>query len=234
LRVLVTRPREQAEKTAEALRARGHAPLLDPLLVIEPVPLPPLDPGRYAALLLTSANAVPAVTANLRALPLFCVGAATARRAAAAGLAVAGAGADDGRALARLVAERVAGDGRPLLHLAGAEVAPGLAAALAEAGIPYERVVAYRAVPATELASATRAALAGGLIDAVLLLSPRSAETFCRLVREAGLAAATARLIAVCLSPAVAQAAAGLSWRRVVVAPRRDERALLDRLAEQG
>jgi uroporphyrinogen-III synthase len=234
LRVLVTRPLEQALATAAALRRRGHEPLLDPLLVIEPVPLPPLEPGRYAALLLTSANAVAAVPPALEALPAYCVGGATARAAEAAGLRLAGIGEDDGRALAGRVAERLRGGGRPLLHLAGADTAPGLAETLAAAGLACERVVAYRAVAAEALAPATREALAAGRLDAVLLLSPRSAELWCELVRRAGLATATPRLIAACLSPKVAAAAAALTWRRVLVARRRDEKALLDCLDAPG
>jgi uroporphyrinogen-III synthase len=233
LHVLVTRPREQALATAAALRRRGHVPLVDPVLVIEPVPLPPIDAGGYTALLLTSANAVPALRPELRALPTFCVGGATARAAATAGCRVVATGPDDGRALAGLVAARLPAGGR-LLHLAGADTAPGLAEALTGLGLACERLVAYRALPARALAAATRRALAAGRLDAVLLFSPRSATLWCGLVETAGLTAATARLLAACLSPAVAAAARGLPWRTVVIAERRDETALLDRLDALG
>ena len=59
-RVLVLRAAAEAESTGAALAARGHVPLLLPLQAIETLETP-LPDGRFAALLVTSANAVPAL-----------------------------------------------------------------------------------------------------------------------------------------------------------------------------
>ena len=57
MRVLVTRPREQGERTAERLLALGHEPFCAPLLTIRPT-LQPAPSGGFDALIVTSANAI--------------------------------------------------------------------------------------------------------------------------------------------------------------------------------
>ena len=56
MRVLLTRPLDAAQETADALRARGHDALIEPLLTIVNEPGPVLDVSAYALLVLTSAN----------------------------------------------------------------------------------------------------------------------------------------------------------------------------------
>lgn len=228
MRVLVTRPSGQAQATAELLRRRGHEPLVDPVLAIEPVPLPKIEAAGLTALVVTSANAVPALPATLRAVPLFCVGSATAAAVRAAGWPVAGTASGDGGDLARLLAAELAPG--HVLHLGGEDRAPDLATGLAAAGFVLGHVVAYRAVQAIELPAATRAELQIAGLDAVLLFSPRTARIWCGLVRDAGLGGSVARLIAACLSPAVAEAAGSLRWREIRVAMSRDQTALVDSL----
>jgi len=225
MRVLVTRPAAQAQATAELLRRHGHEPLVDPVLAIEPVPLPPLSAASYRALLVTSVNTVPALPDGLRPLPLYAVGRATAAALRAAGWRIAGEAAGDGRSLAALVAAALPPG--PLLHPGGEDRAPALAEGLAAAGFAVEQPTAYRAVAATTLPAATREALLAGALDAVLLASPRSASVWCSLVRAAGLGHGTRRLMAACISDAVAQAAGGLAWRTVRVAASRDQTALV-------
>ena len=92
MRLLVTRPEPDAERTAAALRARGHIVLVAPLLRIEPVEPAEIGPGPFIALLVTSANAAPAIAhherfAQLRALPVFAVGDRSAEAMGAAGFA---------------------------------------------------------------------------------------------------------------------------------------------------
>jgi uroporphyrinogen-III synthase len=92
MRLLVTRPEPDAERTAAALRARGHIVLVAPLLRIEPVEHAEIGPGPFIALLVTSANAAPAIAhherfAQLRALPVFAVGDRSAEAMGAAGFA---------------------------------------------------------------------------------------------------------------------------------------------------
>jgi uroporphyrinogen-III synthase len=227
--VLVTRPREQAEKTASLLRAAGYEVLLDPMLAVGGLPPPTFVPGEVAAVAVTSANAAPAVTAVPVDLPVFAVGEATARAIRAVGREPVGVAGGDGRALAGLIARAIA-PGGTILHLCGREVREGLAEALATAGLAYRAAVVYEAVAAADLAPATAAAIREHRLNAVLFYSPRSAALFGAQVRAAGLERGLATVIAVCLSDAVAAELAGLKFREIRVAAARDQKALLRRL----
>src|SRR5438477_214680 len=84
-----TMPAPDGARTAAKLRAHGHDIELVPLLRIEPIHDADLGPGPFAALLMTSANALSGVAshariAELRALPVFTVGRRTAEAARAA------------------------------------------------------------------------------------------------------------------------------------------------------
>ncbi len=131
MRVLITRPRAEAAVLAADLAARGHEVTIEPLLTIEPLPGVVAALAGAQAIVLTSANAVPALPATGVRLPVFAVGAATARAARAHGCEEVHAAAGDAQSLARLIGAHCRPAAGPLLHLAGAEVRPGLAEALA-------------------------------------------------------------------------------------------------------
>jgi len=234
LLVLVTRPRAQAEATAVALRALGHEPLLDPMLVIEPLPPPDLTgQENIAAVVLTSANAVPALPASLKDRPVFAVGPATAEAAKAAGCRDVRVGSDDGLALAGLVSRALpTWTGAVVLHLAAEEVREGLEAGLRNAGLSYQHIVAYRTVPSARLSPATSQALVDGRLGGALFFSPRTAAVFAAHVRAAGLAEGSRGAVAACLSRAVAAELRDLPWRAVRVAAARDQTALMALLAD--
>lgn len=236
MRLLLTRPREDAEPLAAELRRAGHEVLIEPMLEIRPLPDARLDLGGVQAALLTSANgarALAAATAR-RDLPVCAVGDATARAARSAGFAdVASADGDVG-ALAALVRARLDPAAGRLLHVAGSAVAGDLSGALADAGFAVDRAVLYEARKAAALSPACRAALKDGRLDAALFFSPRSAAAFVRLADTAGLAGACRRLSALCLSRAVADAAGVVPWRGISVAIRPTQADLLDLLRESG
>jgi uroporphyrinogen-III synthase len=190
MRLLVTRPEPDAERTAAALRQRGHAVIVAPLLRIEPVDNAEIGPGPFTAILVTSANAAPAIARHtrfvqLRALPVFAVGGRSAEAMRAVGFAdVTPANGDVGD-LAALAVARVR-RGASLLHLAGADRAGDLAGALSGRGIALRSIVVYRAVAAASLPPAVVAAMTDGL-QGVLHFSRRSAEAYMNASRAGGL-----------------------------------------------
>jgi len=229
MRILVIRPEPDAARTAEKLRASGHEVTVDSLLSVEAVPFD-VPRQTYAALAVTSANALrvageaPAL-AKLKALPLYALGMQTANAARLAGFSNIEAAGGDASALAELLARRLPAGSRAL-YLAGEDRARDLAALTAAAKIAIETVIVYRAKAAARLQPATAAKLAAGEFGAVLHFSPRSAEIFLRLVREAGCEAALKTPRHLCLSAAVAAALAPAGIAAEVAA-RPDEAALL-------
>jgi uroporphyrinogen-III synthase len=231
MRVLVTRPREDAAGLAAALEARGDVVMLEPLLTIVARDAVDWPPGHEAAqaLLVTSANGARAFARcdPRRRLPVYAVGEASAAAAREAGFpAVVSAGGDVDD-LAALVAARLDPAAGPLLHPAAGRLAGDLQGALSAAGFSVLRAVLYDAVPRSALSQPAAAAINRGAIDAVTFFSPRTAAAFVSLVEAARIAGACRGIAAVCLSPAVAAALERLAWREVAVAASPDQAALL-------
>jgi uroporphyrinogen-III synthase len=225
VRLLVTRPQPEAERTAAELVRRGHEPVLAPLLVTELLPTPLFS--TPAALLFTSANGARAVASwpaerIPRTIPALSVGERTAAAARAAGFTDIRSADGDGEDLARLARTALDPRAGPLLHPTVARPARDLAALLGSSGFTVETVEAYRMSEAETLAEAIGTALTTGAIDGVLLYSRRTAETFARLTEA--LRPHLAAMPLYCLSAEVA-AGAGSGKKLVAAAP--NEAALL-------
>ena len=92
-------------------------------------------------------------------------------------------------------------------------------------------MTAYRAVAARALTGQTAQRIASGGIDAVLLMSPRTAAIFAQLVEVAGVKDSASRLVYVCLSESVAEALGGLAPRRREIAAAPNLAAMLAAIA---
>ena len=230
MRLLVTRPAPDNERTAAELRARGHEVLLAPMLRIEPLPSVDLGAGPWAGILITSANGARAVAAHSRlgeiaALPVVAVGRSSAEAARQAGFAQTISADGDGRDLVRTVAARFVGQPAPLLYLAGEDRARDLVGELGGFGVSVRPVVVYRTAPIADFPPPVQAALAGGTIDGVLHFSRRSVENYVECARD--LLDRALAPVHYCLSERAAAPlkAAGAATIRVAVRP--DEAALL-------
>lgn len=231
MRVLVTRPLPDGAHTAATLRARGHDVLLVPLMQVRPV-LAVLS-GKWAAVIVTSANAVRVLSAEqiapLLALPLYAVGQRSAEVAHEVGFREVRSPNGDARDLARLLASRHANEGAPYLYLAGEDRAADIEAALAGHGIKVETVIVYRAMTLgfpPELFNAVER----GEIDAVLHFSRRSAENYLAGAKAAGLVEQALAPRQLCLSRQVVEPIAAAGARNVAIASRPDEASLFELL----
>ena len=145
---------------------------------------PPLDLEGVQALLCTSANGVRATAARTtgRDLPVLAVGDATARAARDEGFAQVESARGDVESLARLAKARLDPAAGRLFHAAGSAVAGDLAGDLGSAGFRVERHVLYAAEPVHRTGPDTAEGLYAGTIDAVLFFSPRTAQSFVKVV----------------------------------------------------
>ena len=231
MRVVVTRPQADAERTAAALRARGYDVLVTPLMRVEPIAVD-LD-GQWSALAITSANALNAIAGNpardtLVRLPLLAVGRRSAEAAGKAGFTDVTSAGGDVRELVRLIeASRRKGEG-PVLYLAGEDRASDLVAELLERGMAVEMRVVYRAVT-TPLPESLIDALKASEVDAVLHFSRRSAENYVAGAKSAGVVGPALAVQHFCLSAQVAEPLAGAT--HVMIAARPDEATLIELLA---
>jgi len=234
MRVLITRPAEDAPSLAEAVRARGHEPLIAPLSIIRyESPDPP--PETPSATIFTSRNAVRALAGldwvnHLHALPAYCVGPATAQAAREAGFTHIIGGGGTGAQLAEHIAHTHKPETGPLLYLTGNHLAFDMQGALGERGFTVCRRIVYRSDLIPAFSNYVRDALHTGDIDAVMLMSPRAAAHFAALARTAGIAPQAAQLNYFCLSGAVADALASLGAVHIKVARQPTQEALIDLL----
>lgn len=242
--ILVTRPQPDNEATGASLRARGFDVLLAPMLRFEPVALPDGPGADYAAVIVTSANALRAVEPQLTEcglleLPLFAVGERTASVARKAGFGTVISADGDGADLRDLVvaqARKWAKDkkksrtARPLLYLAGAELSRDLAGELASHGLEVVTRTTYRMAASSVLPREACEAIAASQVEAVLHYSARSARAFLDAVRSAGVEISALAVRQCCISAPVAAILREAGATRVTVASSPDENALLDML----
>ena len=226
MRLLVTRPEPDNERTAAPLRAQGHDVMLAPLLRIESVANADLGAPPWAAILITSANGVRALTSHprrreLMGLPVLAVGRSSADAARDAGFVDVTSADGDANDLARLAAQRFAGSSLPLLYLAGEDRSGDLAVP----GLTVRTVVVYRAARAGRFPAAVRAALEQGSIDGVLHFSRRSVENYLECGRE--FIERTLFPMHYCLSARAAEPLRLAGAARIAVAAQPDEASLL-------
>ncbi len=225
MRILVTRPLEDGREIAARLVERGHQALLAPLLTPRFDDGPELELDDVEAVLATSANGIRALVrrTNRRDLSIFAVGPQTTEEARNNGFTDVRNADGDAKALAEAATGWATHKGT-LLHVCG-EDAPGtLAENLSLRGFKVRRCPLYGIEPAVRLPDEARAALADKALDAAMFFSPRSARIFGVLAD--GLPTET--LIAMCISPATAQALTALSFAQVAVAARPNQAAMLD------
>ena len=227
-RLLLTRPEEDSAGLAAALMDLGVTSLIAPLLWVENVSGLALNLDNTQGILLTSANGARAMAARTarRDVPVYAVGDATARTASDLGftdISSAGGDVDD---LAALVRDRCNPTRGLLFHAAGSVIAGDLAVMLAPFGFEIRREMMYEAKTPDALPDAAARALKDGILDGVVLYSPRTAHTFDALVDKAGLTDALAGLRLFALSKNVDAATSG-PWTERVVAQQPDQESLL-------
>src|SRR5262245_28444002 len=178
MRLLVTRPQDDGERTAARLRARGHEVTLGPLVSVDAgVAELPREP--LSGVVMRSANAARAIARHprcdaLTALTAFTVGRHTAEAARAAGFRAVECADGDTDDLAALLRARFSERSTPLLYLVGEDRAGDLAAS----GVPLLTAVVYRAIKVERFAPDVAVALADGALDGVLHFSRRSAQAY--------------------------------------------------------
>jgi uroporphyrinogen-III synthase len=232
MRVVITRPQAEGDRTATALRTLGHEVLVAPLMKVDAVPAD--LSGRWGAVIVTSANAPGAIAGNsargdLIMLPLVAVGQRSADAAQLAGFTnITSAGGDVGD-LVRMLNTQRADAKAPLLYIAGEDRAADLIGELSVRGIAAELRVVYRTVTVPFSPELTEA-LEGGEVDAVLHFSRRSAENYLAGAKQAGVLVPALAARHFCLSTQVAEPLAGAGATNIAIATRPTEAALIELL----
>jgi len=234
MRLLVTRPAEDAAELAERLHGLGIETILAPLFTIEPLAGAAVNLAGVQAIIFTSANGVRAFAqaCRERSYPVFAVGQATAGAARKAGFARIESAGGDVSDLARLITSQLDPADGALYQASGRDVAGDLKGALEGVGFTLRREVLYRAEVAAGLPAPVVEAMRVRTLDGVLLFSPRTGVEFVKLVLAAGLEESLSVMYAYCLSQSIADKVACVRWRDVRVPADPSQQSLLDLVAE--
>lgn len=211
MRLIITRPRTDAEPLAARLESLGHSCIIMPLLDIVPRTVVSIPKKNYQAICITSANGIlfDEPVRHLHATPVYCVGPQSAAAAEAKGfLRVAAQGGDVAGLSAFILHALKPADG-PILYLSGAATSGDLHGTLSRAGYETDRVVTYDAVAIAPQGLADAVTMA----DGVLLYSPRTARLWQVQVEKAAAGQHIRAVMHYCLSPAVA-AKLPPDWRK--------------------
>ncbi|EHH69285.1 uroporphyrinogen-III synthase [Gluconobacter morbifer] len=205
-RVLVTRPEPGLTATMAAVRGLGWDAVASPMLAV--TPCAPIPCGTFRAILVTSANALPALCAMPRDRLLVAVGDRTAARAREAGFRNVEAAEGDAEALAAFC-HRNGLTGRDVLLASGQGYGLDLVDAL-----DVSRAEAYAVTKIRHLTPEARMALDAGAVDAVLFYSGKTAEAFMEAARDVP-ESCLSGIRALCLSEAIAARLEPEQWRAV-------------------
>lgn len=213
--LILLRPQPGNDASAARARAMAMEVVQAPLFETRPVDVPPQPEGPFDAILLTSANSIrfaPAAFLAMAHVPLYAVGGASARAAAALGLRDIRTGGGD----AASTVPMIAADGhRRILHICGADVKP-----FDDLGLHVTRHIVYRAQESDPAALYEALGRLGAAVVAVH--SPRAGQRLAALVEPAR----RASLYVAAISHAAAQAC-GEGWAGVAVSTSPDDTALL-------
>jgi len=228
--MLVTRPEPDASETAARLAALDIDATVCPLLSFATLPTSLPDPNGFAALALTSGNALRALEergalASCLGLKVYTVGDRTAERARAAGFRqVESAGGAFGDLVDLLAHRKPSG---PVLYPAGRDQSGDLAKSLAPYGVMVIVAQVYAMDRVAALPAAVMADLAGGGIAAALFYSRRTAEAFAALAAPRLDTGVRRRLGMLCISEQVAEPLMDAHFVRVGLADHPSEEGMM-------
>jgi len=239
MQLLVTRPQPDADEQAETLQGLGYEVVVDPLLKLEPFDRGSLSLDGAQAIIVTSRNALRALDAlgrlhDVMHLPLYAVGGATARMGEQLGFEIIHVGSGTADGLLPLIVQGCGPDAGPLVHLAGEKLAFDMKGSLEQHGFNVLQPVLYRMRPIEQFSTKTVTALKLGTIGGVILMSPITAKTYVRLVRNQNPAGAEESIIHFCLSEKVAEALSGVDGARVAIADEPTQDDLLALIAREA
>jgi uroporphyrinogen-III synthase len=202
MKLLVTRPLDDAQPLAEKLEGLGHEAVIVPLLEIVARDDVDVGSGPYQALCVSSANGLSAKAdlSPFHHTPFFAVGPQSAKEARRQGFDHVHDKGGNVEGLVRVMCKALKPEDGPILYLSGSETTGDLEGKLKAQGFRVNRVIVYDAAPRAvdNLDSVTSD------IDGVLLYSPRTTKLWVAQVAKAGCVEKVRALTHYCLSANVA------------------------------
>jgi len=219
MKLVITRPRLDAEPLAQKILALGHQVVVAPVLEIVARENVEIPKRAFQAVCVTSANSLRCLTAPIDfAIPVLAVGEQSAAAARAFGFANITAQGGDVHGLVKYILSHIDPKAGPLLYISGAETSGDLEGQLRQSGYDVTRVISYDAIPQNLLPFRAEIESSSG----VLLYSPRSAKLWQKQIELLNLTEKMADMAHFCLSLQVASIISQNSHIVIAKAPSED------------
>ena len=187
-----------------SLEILGHSCTIEPLLIVEQVErIERLK--TFSGVLLTSSNAIAPLKSlyskyEREILPVLTTGSATAEQARNAGFCniehVQGSALDLVKVVPQWMRKNKIAQDESLFYPSAERTAHNIPALLEAHKINCRGLPVYRTVPRTEFSKETKRLLQNEELDAVLLYSSRTAQTFTKLLHDNNLSLPTIKIFA--------------------------------------
>ena len=233
MKLLITRPAEDARRQAAPFEALGHEVVIRPLMEVVFPRLTPLRLQGVQGLIATSRNALRGLTRNgsfeaAKRLPTFCVGEGTASFAHELGFVHVVAGKGAAKDLIPLIAYSKTPDAGALLYITGQHLAFDLEKPLKEKGFAIPRVIIYEAHEAGKAALLAFAETLRAGVDGIVLMSPRTATICVNAIKQFKLEREAAAATCYCYSSEVARPLREIEGMTIAIACSPTETDLLE------
>jgi len=237
-KILITRPIEDAEATAEILEEKGYKAFIEPQLEIKfdkkaQNKIREALKAKPQAIIITSSNGIRAFAnfSKIRDIEIVTIGKSSAREAKELGFYDVsyspGAGVEE---LADYIKHSFDKHSGELLHIAGSILAGDLKGILKDAGFKVKRVTLYDAVPSEEISDKLKNAFNKKQISTVLFYSKRTAEIFMKNAKKKGIYDRLSDVKAISLSQNISTAVTHGPWKEALVSEFPDNESLLSLL----
>ncbi len=234
MRVVITRAEDEAVQMAQAVKMIDCTPLVASMMDIM-ISEEPIDLTGYQGVLATSGNAVRALekATEDRDIPLYCVGPQTRKLAESLGFTHVTNSFGGSKNLPIFLQRETSPSKGPILFLHGGNIAGNPIQELQKAGFRVVGRKAYGAAPITTLPEDVRAEFEKDVPpEVVTFMSIRTYKLFREAMEKEGFLPKLRECMAVCISPAVADFAREIRWKKVHIADDMTGPAVVSKVAE--
>lgn len=234
MRVLVTRAEKEAANLGGSLEGIGCTPILAPMMEIK-LHEDPIDLSGIQGIVATSANAARALAqmTDERDISLYCIGPATEKAANEVGFTNTVSSIGTLSNLVAFVQKNANPKAGPILYVHGDHVSGNPVQELRGLGFQVGARRVYGAQAIDHLTDEARAEFEKETPpEVVTFFSIRTFKLFLDVMKKEGLTGKLKDSTAVCISPAVADFARGVRWKKVISASEPNGLAVLNVIKE--
>lgn len=225
--IVITRPRDDAEKLAADLTEKGFYCITEPILSMHTLyanteSLENALEFKPQAILATSKHAISAFAelTGVRSVPLVTVGRTTGSYALHHGFYNVVFANGTAKSLVSFISGGYSPENGRLLYIRGKDVSTDIATQLEAEKFIVDSVIVYEAKRARKLSEQLCKAITENKISSVAFYSQNTAKTYARLVKNSGIVQHHETITALCMSQAIAERVRSLlPWKEVTLFP---------------